>query len=866
MKNAKTKLATLLLSATILLLIQFPQIPHRTMLASAQSTPVTISWYTQNVTTLEAYQRKTFFANGRYWAFYAHAEINYKTSTDGITWTDQTPICPGGPDGGVFSLWFDGTYVHYARRTANFTGAGYLILYRKGMPHPDGTITWSTPDEQTAVEVKDPYILHEPFVTVDSEGYPWIGYRWGTNGDRWPNCTKSSLNNGTWQTAPSFPYQLSPLSAPNWAVSIIPLTQQKVYAVYLSVGAIRGRLWNGTAFENEELVAPASVWPARTRFAHSVVARGDNVYFTFLNVSITTKILFFNRTYETGWNPPETIETGIDDTAFPVLSIDQTKGDFYCFWADNDIIYYKKHIEGTWDQNATAWLTEPNMREDSLTCFYQTGGSRIGIMWIRGQPYVFDIRYCSLKAGILRKLNLRVFMNDMHTPLSLATVIMNDGLDNTMTTNTEGWANFTEITASSVTVKVKWQESWVNGTFAVTMDSDKTVNVQCKVYRISFANTFKDGDGNSLYVLPQTFSLSCPNGTVLQGLSVGAYYLQNGTFYIEDVMWQGTNVTPPNNYFNPEDGDPSVNLYICSPTLQVLQPNDEPFTNYYIDIEFPNGTLIENQKYSSSLIEFNQIQAGTYHFNITTLDGEKAQVNYTLLITSSQGLYNISTTALTLSEYGIDFPNAKIYLRLTFYNGTPVQNGIVSYASQNATTDSDGWATFNLKNFPNISYLSIAYGVRSTSGITYKLQNLSIPIAKTSHVILESDLANITQLEYNATSYTLTIVATDDGTKTIRILGEKPLNITIDDLSYEEGTKWHYDANNKVITITDVWSTKTIRITWAPPSEINPLLPMIYYIAAIVGVLSLAILLVAFYIKKKSKNARSSAGKANVNL
>ncbi|MEM3459024.1 MAG: hypothetical protein QXN36_00335 [Candidatus Bathyarchaeia archaeon] len=863
MKNPKTKLAIFLLTAIILLLIQLPQNPHQTKHASAQSTPVTISWYTQNVTTLEAYQRKTFFANGRYWAFYAHAEIKYKTSTDGITWTAEAAICPGGPDGGVFSTWFDGIHIHYVRSTGIPTES---LRYRRGTPNPDGTITWSTPDEQIALEVADPLQLHEPFVTVDSEGYPWIGYRWGTNGDRWPNCTKSAFNNGTWQTASGFPYQLSTLSAPNWAVSIVPLTQQKVYAVYLSIGAIRGRLWNATAFENEELIAPASVSPARTRFAHSVVARENNVYFTFLNVSTTIKILFFNRTYETGWGSPETIETGIGETAFPVLSIDQTKGDFYCFWADNDIIYYKKCIEGAWDQNATAWLTEPNMREDSLTCFYQTGGSRIGIMWIRGQPYVFDIRYCSLKAGILRKLNLRVFMNDMLSPLSSATIIMNDGLDNTMTTNSEGWANFTEITAPSVTVKVKWQDNWVNGTFAVTMDSDKTVNVQCKVYRISFTNTFKDGDGNPLYAPPQTFSLNCPNGTTLQGLLVGAYYLQNGTFNIEDVMWQGTNVTPPNTSFNPEHGDPSVNLSIYSPTLQVLQPNDEPFTNYYIDMEFPNGTIIKNQHHSSSLIEFNQIQAGTYHFNITTFDGEKAQVNYTLLIASSQELYNISTTALKLSEYGIDLPNAKIYLRLTFYNGTPVHNGIINYASQNATTDNDGWATFNLKDFSNISYLSIAYGIRSASGITYKMQNQSIPIAKVSHIILESDLANITTLEYNATSYTLTIVATDNGTKTIRILGEKPLNVTIDDVSYAEGTKWHYDANNQIITITDAWSTKTIKITWAPPPEINPFLMLIYYIAAIVGAFSLAIILVAFYLKKKSKNARSSANKTNINL
>ncbi len=370
----------------------------------SQSTPVTISSDTWDTITLEAFQRKTFFAHNRYWIFYAKGpETKYRTSIDGLTWSSPTLICPGGPYAGRFSLWFDGTYVHYARSARIPTES---IMYRRGNPNSDGTITWSTPDEQTVIS-PSPLKIYEPFITVDSEGYPWIGYRWGINGEKYPNCTKSSLNNGTWQTTPGFPYQLSSFvgSDGNWAVSIVPLTQQKMYAVYLCAGLLRGKLWDGTVFKYEEFIAEASI-AKRTRFAHSLVARENDVYLVFLNVSVTKRILFCRRTSGIGWSEQETIQASVNDTAFPVLSIDSSNGDLYCFWANNDVIYYKKHMEGSWDNNATTWVTEPNLREDSLTCYYQTWGSRIGVIWVRGEKTSYDVRFCSLITGTIHKLTI----------------------------------------------------------------------------------------------------------------------------------------------------------------------------------------------------------------------------------------------------------------------------------------------------------------------------------------------------------------------------------------------------------------------------------------------------------------------------
>jgi hypothetical protein len=398
-------MASLIVILAFSLLTQFQGRNLSIITASAQPRvtvgPVTVAVETWNITTLEAFQRKTFFAHNKYWVFWGEAETYYKTSTDGLTWSTANDVCPGS--GEFFSLWFDGTYVSYVRSTGIPTE---LLLYRRGRPNADGTITWSTPNEQVVVSTNTSE-LHEPFISVDSEGYPWIGYRWGSN-TKWPNCTKSSLNNGTWQTAQGFPYQLftAVTLVPNWAVSIVPLTQQKMYAVYLCSGAVRGRLWNGTAFENEELIANAVIG-TRTRFAHSVVAKDDNVYLVFLNATTTNgDILFFSRTYGASWSEKEVVQPSASTSSFPVLSLNMSDGSLYCFWANNDAIYYEDYTEGAWNSNATTLAAENNLYEQTLSCSYESRGSRIEVIWINGTIDNCHIRFCSLITGTTYKLTV----------------------------------------------------------------------------------------------------------------------------------------------------------------------------------------------------------------------------------------------------------------------------------------------------------------------------------------------------------------------------------------------------------------------------------------------------------------------------
>lgn len=131
---------------------------------------------------------------------------------------------PQVPAGYKFSIWFDGTFVSYALSS----GYSYSpLIYRRGLPNSDGNISWSTFYEQI-VDVSEGPIYH-PFISVDSQGYPFIGYLKGSSA----MLTKSSLNNGEWSTQSTFPKQLTSFSG-NYTVIPIPLASQKVEVFYFT--------------------------------------------------------------------------------------------------------------------------------------------------------------------------------------------------------------------------------------------------------------------------------------------------------------------------------------------------------------------------------------------------------------------------------------------------------------------------------------------------------------------------------------------------------------------------------------------------------------------------------------------------------
>ncbi|MDQ1279262.1 MAG: hypothetical protein QG670_522 [Thermoproteota archaeon] len=125
------------------------------------------------------------------------------------------------------------------------------------------------------------------------------------------------------------------------------------------------------------------------------------------------------------------------------------------------------------------------------------------------------------------------------------------------------------ISAGSLTLtSVIWQGSNVLPTIRPTntVNMPQTYYFNIGVYIVTFnASQFKDRTGNTLLTPPSTFRLITPNGTTTQSLSLGSYQLQNGTFTLKNIMWNGSDATPsPNPIFNPASENPSISTIVGS--------------------------------------------------------------------------------------------------------------------------------------------------------------------------------------------------------------------------------------------------------------------------------------------------------------
>jgi hypothetical protein len=348
--------------------------------------------------TKDPFQRKCFYANGLFWVIYSSGtNMICRTSTDNITWSDETTI-RAAVDGNLFSIYFDGTYMHYAYASGASAASG-SVCYRRGTPNSNGTITWSA-DEQEAVTKVSSSVSISPFVSADSDGYPWVAYRYTLSGSYYPYVTKSSTNDGTWVTDTGFPYKLDNNDPYNdyWRVSVIPLTLGKVWAMACE-GKAYGWLWTGSWSSRETM----SVSTPSTGTCYSVVAEGDNIHLAFS--ATTDNIRYRKRTYGVGWGDEATIQSmGGASRVYPTLSLDPVTGTLYGFWGGTptaDHVYYKKCIAGTWDADPTDWMNETTDHlayNDGLNSFYKAYGDNIGLVYTTKttSPYNIKFNYLNL--------------------------------------------------------------------------------------------------------------------------------------------------------------------------------------------------------------------------------------------------------------------------------------------------------------------------------------------------------------------------------------------------------------------------------------------------------------------------------------
>jgi hypothetical protein len=365
--------------------------------------PSVVGTSTSSAATSFPFQRKSFYANGRFWVFYSDGtNMVYRTSTDGSTWSAATTV-RAAASGTDFSIWFDGTYLHYAYAAAT------SIYYRRGTPNSDGTITWSADEQRVSTTYNGVYY---PMISVDSNGYVWVGYNESPNPyTTYPYVIKSGNNDGTWGTTPSgFPYQLSTTSSSYWRVSVIPLTSGKMLVIYAYDGAtVKARRWDGSAW-GTEVTTTSAIYAGKY---HSAVAQGDDVHLVFLK-STGYDILYTKYSYSSNsFGTETTLVAGATSTSAPVMSIDPSTNDLYVFaattttgtpsgWTANHIYYIKYTAStGTWG-SWTDWIaeTETLTVSDRLTCFYQSYGNYIGLEYMTKTTSPYNVKFAYLQLAV----------------------------------------------------------------------------------------------------------------------------------------------------------------------------------------------------------------------------------------------------------------------------------------------------------------------------------------------------------------------------------------------------------------------------------------------------------------------------------
>ncbi|MEM3403767.1 MAG: hypothetical protein QXJ17_04465 [Nitrososphaeria archaeon] len=328
----------------------------------------------QNLGSLQRYvppRRNVFYAQGRTWMVYSNSSssICYTSSVDGVSWANPASlgVTPNYPP----VCFFDGTYVHIAFQK----GSSLYLCYVRGTPNSDGTITFGT--VQDAIATASNYIPTS--VTVDSNGYPWIGYRYSTDASNWyPYVIKNSRNDGTWATASGFPYQLSTYADAMWVVEVAPLTSGKMVAFYTSSSRyVYAKSWTGSAWNSQAQAQYAYASTYTYPFASSASV-GDTAYLTYARAT-TTYLTLVKYTYSlNSFSNVVDVEANAISNCVASLTYDAALNLIYIIY-DNfpsaGVFYKIYNLTSSTLSDRVQVCSDTDIVVTSLSTFYKRGSS-----------------------------------------------------------------------------------------------------------------------------------------------------------------------------------------------------------------------------------------------------------------------------------------------------------------------------------------------------------------------------------------------------------------------------------------------------------------------------------------------------------
>lgn len=328
-----------------------------------------------------ANQRKSFYAQGRYWVFFVDTNeyLSYKTSTDGQTFGSAN-IANGAftiedSNDSQFCVAFDGTNVHLVTGRRD-----HKLAYRMGEPQPSGIVSWDADGLQetigTAVAGK---LYTAPYITVDASGYPWVLVGTCDESNLNVQIFRSSTKDGTFTTAAGYPKTpFTDIGKLFWQRGIIlPFDNGDMYFIsgkrsldsgyfnYNGYNKLKGLKYTSG---NNTFSAPVDITTTEMDYIgdvnsapyalFSATSWGDYGYLAFTNTNNELKFLVYNN--QTGtWSSETTIETGLPRRTAPAITVHDVDGRVYLFWIEGRTLYYEwRSAVGVWSGTPTAIITE----------------------------------------------------------------------------------------------------------------------------------------------------------------------------------------------------------------------------------------------------------------------------------------------------------------------------------------------------------------------------------------------------------------------------------------------------------------------------------------------------------------------------
>ena len=287
-----------------------------------------------------SYGRKDFYDNatGRFWKFYSDGVyMKYTSTLNGQDWL--TPHVVRSVEFGFqFYVYCFNQTIHYVY---NSEKVGADLLYRRGILNPNGTISWSMP-EQVVVTAGLSQRFYACSVVADSDGYPYIVF--GNRTDPYLktlNLVRSNYNNGSWETSSGFPMEINENPDADLVSGVaLPLPNNEIYVVYCSGGneePPRGRLWNTSILGPLE-DASALTMPSNYPFC-AVSDKYGHVHLVYRR--ITDRVDYSFRNYTSGsWEVRDEFVTSyltqevpdVSTYSWPVIGWNPDSEKVYVHW------------------------------------------------------------------------------------------------------------------------------------------------------------------------------------------------------------------------------------------------------------------------------------------------------------------------------------------------------------------------------------------------------------------------------------------------------------------------------------------------------------------------------------------------------